>query len=331
MDHLFSGVPLFLRRLKIQTLTHSRLACYRACHRRHYLQYELGLRRERDDLPRRIGTAFAAAIEAYSKGQHEHFDVFDAMDDPFEAALVVSMFTGHIHRWADDPLERVAEELEFDIPIRNPQSGYATPIFRLRGKIDRIVHLDDGRMALMEYKTTSRDFSPSADYWLRLHMDPQLSLYVLAARELGYDIDTILYDVTRRPALRPLQATPEDKQKFTAQGNLYANQRAEDETPEEYTTRLSEAIADKPDHHFARIEIARLDQDLENCRNEVWMQQLEIRAAQREGHWYKNPGACFTPFKCDYLPICQHQDLETVTPLGFYRLEDVHPELTPES
>ena len=29
-----------------QTLTHSRLACFRACPRKHYLRYEIGIRRE---------------------------------------------------------------------------------------------------------------------------------------------------------------------------------------------------------------------------------------------------------------------------------------------
>ena len=317
--------------METQILTHSRMACFRSCHRRHWIRYELGVRPEKVDLIRRVGSAFAAAVEAHSKDGDVETAITKGIEDPHELALVVSMFTGHLNRWMNDPIEHVAAELEFDIPLVNPKTGARTPTFRLRGKIDRIVRLADGRLAVMEYKTTSRDFSPDADYWLRLHLDPQLSIYVLAAREIGYDIETILYDVTRRPALRPLKATPEEKRKYKVGGALYANLRENDETPEEYAARLSTSIAEKPDYHFARIEIARLEQDLDDCRSEVWMQQLDIRAAQRSGYWYRDPGACFNPVSCDYLPICQNRDLEEVTPSGFVRVEDVHPELEQHS
>jgi hypothetical protein len=221
----------------------------------------------------------------------------------------------------------VASELAFDIPMVNPATGAATPIWSLGGVIDAIVRLPDGRIAVLEFKATSRDFAPGADYWLRLHLDPQLSIYVIAARELGYEVETVLYDVTRRPALRPLKATAPEARKFTKDGRLYANQRDRDETPEEFAGRVAADIAAKPDQYFARIEIARLDQDLDECRAEMWWQQLAIRAAQRSGHWFRNPGSCFEPLPCDYLAICQQRDLDTHTPAGFLRSDTVHPEL----
>ena len=200
--------------------------------------------------------------------------------------------------------------------------------WKLAGVLDQIVKLPDGRTALKENKTTSRDFSPGADYWTALHMDPQLSIYVLAAREMGYDIDTILYDVTRRPALRPLMATPDDKRKYKKDGSLYANQRESDEAPEEYSARVFAKIAEKPGDYFARIEIARLESELDACRAELWMQQKIIRQAQNMGYWYRNPGSCHSPYACEYLSICQNTDLDTVTPIGFRRVEDKHPEVT---
>jgi len=213
--------------------------------------------------------------------------------------------------------------------LRNPQTGAATPRWRLAGKIDRIVKLADGRLALKEYKTTSRDFAPGADYWLRLQLDMQLSIYLLAARELGYDVATILYDVTRRPGLRPLKATPLEVRKFTKTGALYANQRDSDETPAEYAGRCAEALASDPVRSFARIEIARTDADLDEAREEIWTEQLIIREAQRSGRWYRNPEACVsaTGQKCDFLSVCQYADLATRTPQGFRRVAEVHEEL----
>jgi RecB family exonuclease len=332
-----------------QVLTHSRLACFRACPRRHYLRYELGLRPGDTGFALRVGSAFHRALDAAGKGQDHEAAIADGLDDPFDLALVAAMFDGHQRRWADERLEVVASELPFDLPLVNPATGAATPIWRLAGVIDAIVRLPDGRLALQEFKTTSRDFAPGEDYWLRLHLDSQLSIYVIAARELGYDVETVYYDVTRRPGQRPSAVPLVDEdgvkivhdsqgdrvrtkngKKWRESGDAKAGYvlQTRPETPEEFAARVAAVIAAEPDRHFARIEIARLDQDLDDCRRDLWIQQQTIRACQRDDAWYRNPGSCFEPFACDYLPICQHRDLDTQTPGGFVRVEDVHPELT---
>ena len=316
----------------MKTLTHSRLSSFRACRRRHWMRYELGLVPERDSFSLRVGSAFHLALDTLAKGGDPGAALEQALDDPYDLALVAAMLQAHTERYRLEPLEPVASELAFDLPLRNPATGAASTVWRIAGVIDRIVRLGDGRAALMECKTTSLDFSPGADYWLRLHMDQQLSIYVLAAREMGYEIDTVLYDVTRRPSLRPLMATPEEKRKYKASGALYANQREEDESPKAFAARVAEDMRTRPDRYFARIEIARLDQDLDDCAAELWQQQKSLRAAQRAGHWYRNPGACFSPWPCAYLPVCQQRDLEQTTPNGFVRVDFIHPELaTPEA
>ena len=325
-----------------QTLTHSRLACFRACPRKHYLRYEVGLRREETSQPLRVGSGFHAALDAQSKGLDVETVIDAEMEDPYEKALVAAMFLTHHEQWQGQDLEVVASELPFDLPIVNPETGAPTPIWRKQGVIDRIVKLPDGRLALMENKTTTRDFGPGEDYWVRLHLDPQLSIYVIAAREMGYEVETVLYDVMRRPLHRPKLATPLEKRKFKKRTKaqvedelpeddltlLYANQRLEDEAPEDFAARLGETIREDPHRYFARIEIARLEQDLEDCRHEMWQQQKAVREAQKMERWYRNPGACFEPFRCDYLDVCQNRDLETWTPDGFARVEDRHPELS---
>ena len=322
-----------------QRLTHSRLACYRACPRRHYLRYELGLRSAESSFAMKVGSAFHAALEAVDKGLDVGAAIEPHVDDPYDLALVAAMLHAHTERWGGQRLEVLATELEFHLPLRNPETGSPTPTWTMDGVIDRLVKLPDGRIALQEYKTTTRDFSPGADYWVGLHLDQQLSIYVLAARELGYDVATILYDVTRRPTIRPKLATPIAERKYTQKkstrdgvvfpaGSIYANQREADETPEEFAARVVETIDADPIKHFARIEIARLDQDLEDCAAEVWVQQKVIRSSQKTGGWYRNPVSCFNPYPCSYLSVCQNRDLETNTPVGFVRDENVHAELS---
>ncbi len=313
-----------------QLLTHSRLACNRACPRRDYLRYECSLRPAVDGFALRVGTATHQCYEAIDNGQPYEEKISASMDNAYDMALVAAMVTGHINRWQGQDPEVVATEQEFVLPLVNPATGAPSTVWKIAGKIDRIVRLPDGRLALWEYKTTNRDFSPGADYWVQLRLDYQLSIYVNAARALDYDVSTVLYDVTRRPALRPLKATPEDQRKYTKECKLYANKRAQDETPEEFATRVAEDIATKPEHYFARIEIARLQYDLDECNAAIWAQQLAIRTAQRTGAnaWYRNPEACLNPYPCAYINICTDRELETYTPEGFKRVENIHPELT---
>ncbi len=331
-----------------QVLTHSRLACFRACPRRHYLRYELGLRPEVTSFALRVGSAFHHAVDASAKGRDPAAAIDDGLDDPYDRALVAAMLDAHQRRWADDCTEVIASELPFDLPLVNPATGAASKLWRLAGVIDAIVRLPDGRLALREMKTTSRDFAPGEDYWLRLHLDSQLSIYVIAARAMGYDVQTISYDVMRRPGQRPsgVPLVDEDGVKIVhdSHGNRVRTKNGKkwresadasqgyvlqkrDETPEEFAARVAADIAARPDHYFARIEIARLDQDLDECRRDLWIQQQTVRACQRGDGWYRNPGSCFEPFACDYLAVCQHRDLDTQTPGGFVRVDDVHPEL----
>ena len=57
----------------------------------------------------------------------------------------------------------------------------------MRPERDRIVRLADGRLALQEYKTTTKDTAPGGAYWARLRLDQQVSRYMLAARAEGLD------------------------------------------------------------------------------------------------------------------------------------------------
>jgi len=324
---------------RTQLLTHSRLSTFRACPRRHFLRYEVGLVPEDEERALRIGTAYHAAHEAMDLGRDPEAAITALGTlDAHDAAMVAAMLVVHRQRWEGHALEVVATELQFELPLVNPDTGSATPVWRIAGKIDRIYRLADGRLCVQDYKTTTEDISPGSDYWLRLSLDQQMSIYVLAARELGHDVQTILYDVTTRPLHKPQRATPVEERKYTQRaskladgtvrpvGSLHADQRETDETPEEFAARVATMMRRDPDRYFARHEIARLDRDLKETRGEIWSQQLAMREAQRSGRWYRNPGACVSPYRCQYLSICQTFDGNGV-PSGFRKLDNVHPEL----
>jgi RecB family exonuclease len=330
-------------------LTHSAESAFKTCPRKFFLQYELGLRPAHQSEPLRLGNAVHVGLETLKNGGDEEMagqvvrDVYDTSDRPgyltpeefaIEADTAVALTRGYARRWKDqNVIEYVAVELPFDLPITNPQTGHATPVFRSAGKIDAIVRLPDGRLALMEHKTTSDELSPDSDYWRRLMMDSQISRYVLAARELGYDVQTTIYDVIRKPGIKPKNVAKADRAWATSQGFYFGLKLTaecpERETPEMYGARLLHDTVERPDFYFARNEIPRLDTDIEEFRFEQWQIQRTIRQAQQDGRWYRNTNACVHPYRCQFFDVCRglKGNVNEEIPPGFRRAERLHEEL----
>ena len=383
----------------MSTLTHSRQSSYRTCPRRHYLRFELALSREAKPSYLCIGSAFHAAVDARAKGE----PLPPALDDmdPHDMAVAAAMV--QVHDELQPPLDMVASELVFKLPLRNRRTGRQSTLWTWEGVIDGIAELPGGRLALVERKTTSRDVSPGGDYWLQVMRDQQISQYVMAARQEGWDVTTVLYDVVRRPMHQRRRATPEADLTYNrpavefskiekhgdgtktfsvsvngeAAGNavtvdgewfikslwlngneqdvghlgpllteakkaikdqiaehvtgpLHARHRLLDETPEEYTVRLADLMREDPEKYLQRIEIPRLQSELDATLDDQWTLQKAIRGAQRSGEWPRNPDACVTPYRCAYVDICDRTDLETTVPEGFVRVDNLHPELNQE-
>lgn len=350
-------------------LTHSRMACMKTCERKHYYAYELGVRPGGEAAPLRMGAAVHKGLELMAKGVPEHEAIAQTLADcgyderptwatseeleaehQIEARDIACMLAGYAWRWQETVIARyIAVEQAFRVPIRNPETGAATRSFVLAGKIDAVVELNDGRVAAVEHKTTSDDISPDSDYWTRLRIDQQISAYWLGAKSLGYKIDTVLYDVLRKPRIDARKVPLADEQGFKivvdlATGERVANKdgswrqsgdaakgwamQTRRETPDEYQERLLADMTARPDFYFARQEIPRLNADLEEFELELWWQQQAMRERHRTGRWVRNTGACIGFGKCAYLNVC-HSGIRIgeSLPSGFRQVERLHEEL----
>jgi len=311
-------------------LTATATSSLRRCPRQHYLRFELGLSRIRKATPLRFGGAFHYGLELYRSGLSRDLAIETACCDyatcpewadptgwAVEREALAALLAGHFWRYQDDDIEQVAVEQTFEIPLINPDTGAASRTFVVAGKIDGIVRLPDGRLAVLEYKTAGEDVSPDAEYWLRLRCDGQISLYVLAARALGHDVATVLYDVTRKPTIRLRKA----------------------ETPEQYGERLLKDIGDRPDYYFQRREVPRLEDELAECRAELWQQaQLILETRRRAARlpdpsraWFRNVSRLTCGY-CEFSGLCLgavHIDPAN-PPSGYEVLADPHPELVTE-
>jgi len=154
---------------------------------------------------------------------------------------------------------------------------------------------------VVEHKTTSSDIAPGSTYWRKLTLDTQVSQY-LGATE---GVEGMLYDVIRKPSLRPFKATPEVDRRYTKAGALYANQREADETPEEYATRLRADISEDPNKYYARGIIVRLPDEAREAARDTWLVAGSIRESMRLDAWPRNPGSCDAYGRtCDYWAVC---------------------------
>jgi len=306
-----------------------------------------------------MGSAFHAGLEHLQDGLDlavgaliEYYKYCPPIIDPddwqIELETITRLVCGYAWRWTDDNLEHVATEQTFRLPLRNPDTGKSTPNFEFAGKIDGIVRLEDGRLAVLEHKTTSESLSSDSLLWKRLRIDTQSSLYMLAARELGYDVSTVLYDVVRKPMIRPsnipvvdvdglkIVTDQNNVRVFTKAGQPRQSADAKQGytlqtrrmTPTEWGERLNEDIGNRPDWYFARTEVPRLDDELNECRQELWDIQKSLRDAQRNNRWYRtcNRDTCAW---CSYFDLCSAKFNPTfdLVPEGFEYVTDIHPEL----
>ena len=307
----------------MELLTNSARTEYQSCPKKFYFRHELGYAAIRESEAMAFGTAFHKLLEAHFNGTPEVMPmIFDSIPDPFKRVAAEKLYEGYFAKYGE---ERAITEQEYVIPLINPKTMSASKTFELAGKIDGI-----RGGAIIEHKTTSESIdNPSADYWLKLAIDSQISGYFLAAEKLGHKPEKIIYDVIKKPTIKPGKATPEEDRKYKKDGTLYANQRATDETPEEYGQRLQEDIIENPGKYFQRREIARLESDLAEYMADMWSVAKLIMESRNENYWPKRTSQCFTYGRCAYYEVCAK--IASIDDESLYRQEKVNSELSSES
>lgn len=311
----------------MEHITYSRLRVAKECLRKHFYMYELCVRKERKGDALWIGKIFHECLEAGKPVKRPPYPAWClSFEDRFAWDLnhrkAVELAQGYMEYWEDDAIEPVANEVAFDLPLINPDTDHASTNYRIAGKIDCIGKLPDGRLAVVERKTKSDSLEPDSPLWKTLILDAQLSMYMLAARAMGHDVQTVIYDVAKRPGIRPIIVKDADPE-----GRMKNNKGKPLETVDEYGERLAAKIKEDPEKVYARQEIPRMDADLDEFAHELWAQQKMLSECKNKGYWYRNTAQCTAFFQCEYLDVCRFGfDLSGGIPLGFEHT-DQHPEL----
>lgn len=206
-------------------------------------------------------------------------------------------------------------------------------------------HLQPGRIAVIEHKTSSLDISPGSIFWQKLTLDSQASNYHVGARALEFEPVGVLYDVVRKVGAEPYVATPVELREYTKPkskacpeckkkkatpgphtvdgltcedgrivtdpgGRLYASMREHDETLDEYRLRVRSDIASNPDKYYQRSLVVRTQADEFDAARDAWITGRQIRESQIANAWPRNTDACHQfNSVCDYWAVCSREVL----------------------
>ncbi len=329
----------------LRVLTNSEMATFRRCQREHKHAYVDGYRSREDADALRFGTLWHLGLEQLYLGNGlEHaIEVATAgAADAFEAAKLRVLLTGYEARWGEMGPELEGVEERFYAPLVNPETGRASNTFVLGGKLD--VRMRD---AFMEHKTTSDDIGLGSLYWRVLTLDSQVSTYYAGARQLGTDAQKCIYDVVKKPGIRPKQiplvedgakvvldqagerVRTKDGKKWRETGDTALGYvlQTRDETAEEYEARLLEDVMANPDAYYQRGEVVRLEAELREAMQDAWDVGQQMLEARRAGRAPRNAQACRRwGSVCAFFDVCSGTaSLEDTS--RFVKLDDVHPEL----
>jgi hypothetical protein len=297
-----------------RTLTHSAERCFRACARQYQYRYVMLRRPVAVAQPLAFGALGHRALEAWWKWKGSenirHLEAIQIIEEsdaePLDRLIAVALVRGYDARWIDEPITAVAVEQQFETDLINPATEYSSRTWTLGGKLDAIVERA-GQYWVMEHKFVKHtiDITPGGVYWQKLQLDSQISTYMVGAEALGYHVIGCIYDVIRKPGIRPLLATPIENRKYKKDGALYANQRDVDETLEQYFARLHADIANNPDAYYQRGEVFRNREEEKAATFDLWRVGRNIRACENDNCWPRNPDSCWKYERaCDYWPVC---------------------------
>jgi hypothetical protein len=314
------------------------------------------LRAISSSLPLRFGSAWARAMEARWHGKLFEdalaFAVPEGCDlDELAIATLSGLLAGYYKRWSGQAefIKTIHPEIEF----RKPLTGSRT--FEEAGKIDGLGTQVDDLLVLWEAKSTAESVAPDSEYWNRLRYNTQIFQYVLAARELGWNPEIVIYDVVRKPAIEPkgIPILDEDGCKIVqdAEGNRVFKKDGKPresgdtakgyflqsrlETAEEFGERLVKDTLERPDFYFARREVPILEQDLESfkvhrlivAKNILHYRSMEKKLSNPADAWIRAVSK-WNCQGCAYSGFClQNIFIDPKQPPAGFHIQ-LNPELT---
>ena len=232
-------------------------------------------------------------INDYRNASPEMSDMIDEVVSTTEA-LFTAYFVNRYHEMYS--YEWLSSEETFDVEYNG---------VRLRGKYDGVIKYKDGTICILDHKNMSRQPEEMIEI---LSLDFQILFYIVAAMQMGHQVNGFLYDVIRPPTI---------KQKKS-------------ETHEQYVDRLLGDTVVRPEFYFKPYFISYTPEEVDRLKRNL------DAILQRFTTWYENgmeelryPTGCRTYYgSCQYLKLCAFGEANAyrITDTAFEELDEAGKE-----
>lgn len=264
----------------------------------------------------------------------------DSADDGQQiiASKCRALMCGYHERWKDTGYQAVHIEKPLSSDLMNPATGAKSRSFQMAGVLD-VIARHNNQSVLVDHKTTSMDVSPESSYWRQLAVEGQVNHYYALGWSNGVKFDSAIWDVVRKPTIRPKKLTKAERTAIVSSG-VYFGVKVSDAERERLQTEESESCllyelrlafdctTERPDYYFARRAVPRVDHEILEYAGELWQHGQDMLQSRRnDGLPVRNSGACMLyGSPCSYLGICSGHD--TPDSDRWQRKQFVHNELS---
>lgn len=284
-------------------ISHSMMTTAKQCWRKYQFKYVMNLDPIEQRMAPKLGKIVHEAFDMYYKGfTHDEVTSFIARQFAEERTKVEAADTEDVDlassiaqgMWMYFPKDRsifqdISSEKSFSVGLFKNGKG-----IKLEGIMDGLVK-KDGNWWVRELKTTSvnrRQFKEKMD------VSEQATMYVWAARKLGFDVKGVVYDAIHKPQLR----------------------KGVNESMEAFGRRIIEDYKNRPDVYYQREYVYRTNIDLVNFEKDMRAFDRDLKRKQKHGGFYRNQGSCFSfNTECPYKRICFSEQPDQLTLSLFYK------------
>lgn len=327
-----------------ESYTNSSTSCARSCPRKYQLSYIERLKSDGPDSEAlSVGSCWHGMLDAHNLAglpiARDSADVLTPYEyadkhalSPLWAEKLKRLFSGYLWYWGGDQLETIQSERAFEVTI----DGIV-----MRGQIDREVKTADGRVGIIESKTSSEDLAPDSPFWDRIRMGTQPGIYRSVSKAAF-----LIYDVVKKPGIKPKAITKKDLTRMenelgdlgecTYQREQFSRDEFEEaraagqESLRMYGARLAALIYENPAKVYARQEVPLADDSEKHLWRDIQATVVTLESYEQEGYYPRNPDACFTyNTPCQFSSLCRdnYVPIEGNVPNGFKVRNQLHPEL----
>ena len=254
------------------------------------------------------------------------------------AAAAKALLAGYDAAWRHANCDMVLQHVEAELvaPLASVNPPVESDSWQIGGRLDKVV-CDDHGTCLYDHKTTSQVIDdPNGLFWRSLQVDSQHRHYELLAWLNGIQFDRIVWDVVRKPTIRPRRLRKSDLDALSTSGKWHGTAISDEaldeaiqagrENVELFGARVKVEVLKEPQRYFARRTVVRSRGELADYADELFQVGQSMQQARTLGRHYRNAAACFQyGAPCEYLELCSGHDREDSD--NWQRTSDVHREL----